>query len=275
MSLKVLKYGGISAAAFFLLGGLIFGTDLFSYVSTSTNNVRETVRDSVPIEFELQRARDLINEILPEIHSSIKVIAQDEIEIASLEKELVATKDQLKKDRRALAILRGKMDVQQVSYEVGTRNVSRGQLTEIVQHRFDRLKDAELVVASQERLLQTRRHSLNAAMQMLEKARDRKMALEQKVETLVAQHRLVQASSVGSKVHVNDTKLAKADQLLNDIQKRLLVAERVLEHEQTEIILGESEIVDEAGLMAEIDDHLGDHETEAIAAADSTGTVSE
>lgn len=268
MSLKILKYGTVSVVAFLALGWIVFGTDLSSYVSTSAGNVRESVRDSVPIEFELQRARDLINEILPEIHSSIKVIAQDEIEIASLEKELDASKDQLRKDRRALAILRGKMNVEQVSYEVGTRKVSRGQLAENVSHRFDRLKDAELVVASQERLLETRRLSLNAAMQLLDKARDRKMALEQKVEALVAQHRLVKASSVGSRVHVNDTKLAKADQLLSDIQKRLLVAERVLEHEQTEIILGESEIVDEAGLLAEIDAHLSDTTSEQIATTD-------
>lgn len=274
MSLKILKYGAVSVFAFLALGWIVFGTDLSSYVSTSAGNVRETVRDSVPIEFELQRARDLINEILPEIHSSIKVIAQDEIEIAALEKELTASKDQLEKDRRALAILRGHMNVEQVSYEVGTRAVSRAQLTEIVQHRFDRLKDAELVVASQERLLETRRHSLNAAMQLLDKARDRKMALEQKVEALVAQHRLVKASAVGSKIHVNDTKLAKADQLLTDIQKRLMVAERVLEHEQTEIILGETEIIDEAGLLAEIDAHLSET-TSAHEIATSEGTVAD
>ena len=100
MSLKVLKYGGVSLFAVILVGSLIFGTDLFSYVSTSAGNVRETVRDSVPVEFELQRARDLIDEILPEIHASVNVIAEDEIEIASLEKDLDESQNQLVKDRR-------------------------------------------------------------------------------------------------------------------------------------------------------------------------------
>lgn len=273
MSLKVLKYGSLSAVAFLLIGGLIFGTDLFSYLTTSAGNVRESVRDSVPIEFELERARDLIDDILPEIHASIKVIAQDEVEIAALEKDLDFSQEQLEKDRRALAILRGKMNVELASYEVGTRNVSRAQLTEIVKHRFDRLRDAELVVSSKERLLETRRHSLNAAMKILDRARDRKLQLEQKVEALVAQHRMVKASAVGSRVVVNDTKLAKADQLLNEIQKRLTVAQRVLEHEQTEIILGESEIVDEAGLLADIDAHLGEATSEPVAKADDAATA--
>lgn len=79
----------------------------------------------------------------------------------------------------------------------------------------------------------------------------------------------MKASSVGSRVHVNDTKLAKADQLLTEIQKRLMVAERVLEHEQTELILGESEIIDEAGRLAEIDAHLGGASSESVATADS------
>jgi hypothetical protein len=272
MSLKVLKYGSVSLFAVLLIGSLIFGTDLFSYVSTSAGNVRESVRDSVPVEFELQRARDLIDEILPEIHASVRVIAQDEIEIASLEKDLGESQDQLKKDRRALAILRDKMNVETVSYQVGTRKVSRGQLAESVSHRFDRLKDAELVLASKERLLDTRRGSLNAAVQLLDKARNRKMQLEQKVEALVAQHRLVQASAVGSRVHVNDTKLAKADKLLTEIQKRLMVAERVLEHEQTELVLGEGEIIDEAGMLADIDAHLGKASAEPVANAGSPTT---
>jgi len=257
MILKPVKYGLVTAASVLVLGGLIFGTELMSYVRTSTGAVRETVRDSVPIEFELQRARDLINEILPELHANIRIIAEDEVEIAALENDLTATRDNVKQQRDQLAALRNTLQAQQVSYEVGDREFSRSELTERLAQRLTRVKDAEMLLASKEKLLENRKQSLHAAMELLDRARARKVELEQKVESLVAQHRLVQASSVGSRVQVSDTKLARADQLLADIQKRLDVAERVLEHEASPELSFDEPIVDEAALLAEVDEHLG------------------
>ena len=258
MSLKMLRYGLASTASVLILGGLIFGSDLLSYVRTSTGAVRETVRDSVPIEFELQRARDLINDILPELHANIRIIAEDEVEIAALEKDLVATRDNVAEEREQLAALRNTLKTEQVSYEIGGRELSRSELTERLAQRLTRVKDAELILASKEKLLENRRQSLQAAMQLLDRARSRKVELEQKIESLVAQHRLVQASAVGSRVQVSDTKLARADQLLADIQKRLDIAERVLEHEASPELSFDDSIVDEASLLAEVDEHLGE-----------------
>lgn len=257
MSLKMLRYGLASTAGVLILGGLIFGSELMSYVRTSAGSVRESVRDSVPIEFELQRARDLINEILPELHANIRIIAEDEVEIAALEKDLNATRDNVQKERKQLAALRNTLNTSQVSYEVGSREFSRSELTERLAQRLNRVKDAELILISKEKLLNNRRQSLHAAMELLDRARGRKVELEQKIESLVAQHRLVQASAVGSRVQVSDTKLARADQLLADIQKRLDVAERVLEHEISPDLTFDEPIVDEASLLAEVDEHLG------------------
>ncbi|MHC4879907.1 MAG: signal peptide-containing protein [Planctomycetota bacterium] len=256
MSLKVLRYGLASTASVLILGGLIFGSELMSYVRTGAGSVRESVRDSVPIEFELQRARDLINEILPELHANIRIIAEDEVEIAAIEKDLAVTRDNVQQERDQLASLRDALQTKQVSYEVTGREFTRTELTERLAQRLTRVKDAELILASKEKLLENRRESLKAAMQLLDRARSRKVELEQKIESLVAQHRLVQASAVGSRVEVSDTKLARADQLLADIQKRLDIAERVLEHEASPELSFDEPILDEASLLAEVDAHL-------------------
>ncbi|MBL6705375.1 MAG: signal peptide-containing protein, partial [Planctomycetaceae bacterium] len=111
-----------------------------------------------------------------------------------------------------------------------------------------------------------RQKSLQAAMQMLDRARNRKSELEQKVESLVAQHRLVKASSIGSRFHVDDSKLSKADRLLSDIQKRVDVSERVLAHDSISEITME-DVLDEDELLAEIDDHLGHGSTDDVEVA--------
>ena len=49
MIMKVAKIGVVSLAGLGLTAGLLFGTDLGSYVWTSTNTVRTAVKDAVPI----------------------------------------------------------------------------------------------------------------------------------------------------------------------------------------------------------------------------------
>ena len=73
---KAIKYGVVPVVALLLVGGLMFGSDLGSYISSSARSVRESVKDSVPTEFELQRARDLLEQIVPEMHANIRLIAQ-------------------------------------------------------------------------------------------------------------------------------------------------------------------------------------------------------
>jgi hypothetical protein len=263
MVVGYLKYCAAGCVGVVLVGGAMFGNELFSYLRTSTGAVRETVREAVPIEFELQRARDLIDDILPEIHANVRLIAEDEVEIAALENDLVRSSEQLVTDRRLLSQLRGKLDSQNVSYEIGNGNYSRKQLAEQAALKLARLKDAEMIQSSKQRLLENRQKSLQAAMQMLDRARNRKAELAQKVESLVAQHRLVKASTIGSRFHVDDSKLSKADQLLSDIQKRVDVSERVLAHDSISEITME-DVLDEDELLAEIDDHLGHGSTDDV-----------
>ena len=253
---KWLKRGSLAVVGVVLVGGFLFGSDFFSYLRTSAGNVRESVRENVPIEFELERARDLINEILPEIHSNIHVIAQDEVEIATLQEDIKLGAEKLAEDRGGLGKLRDKLNVVDASYEIGGRKYSRDQLMEHVSLKFSRVKDAEIILGSKQRLLETRQTSLQAAMQLLDRARSRKTELEQRVEGLVAKNRLIKASAVQSRVHVDDSKLSRADQLLSDIQKRLNVAERVLAHEESTALFIEPNLIDEVSLLAEIDAHL-------------------
>ena len=80
----MLKRSVIVVAGVAVVGSVLFGRDVASYVRSSAKSVRTVVKDSVPIEFELRRARDLLDEIIPEMHASIKLIAQEEVEVAGL-----------------------------------------------------------------------------------------------------------------------------------------------------------------------------------------------
>ena len=96
MIMKWLKRSVIVVAGVSLVGGMLFGKDVVSYVRSSAKSVQTVVKDSVPIEFELRRARDLLDEIIPEMHANVRLIAQEEVEVAALNVDIAKNGDSMK-----------------------------------------------------------------------------------------------------------------------------------------------------------------------------------
>jgi hypothetical protein len=260
MITKWLKMGVLGTVGLGLVGGLIFGKDVVSYVRSSAKSVRTVVKDSVPIEFELRRARDLLEEIIPEMHANIRLIAQEEVEVAALKGEIAKSAEHLDEERNKVKALRGSLETHQAYYAFGGRRYSHGEVKADLAARFERLKESELVMASRERLLVSREKSLNAAMQLLEKTRTEKRILENKIEALASQYRLVKAASVGSQIQVDNGKLAQTEKLIAQIKKRLDVAERVLAHESQFVESIPVDTVLEADLVAQVDEYFQEKE---------------
>ena len=269
MIFKWLKRGTIVTVGLLLVGGLVFGKDVVSYVSSSVRSARTAIKDSVPTEFELQRARDLLEGIIPEMHANIRIIAEEEVEISSLSEEIPKSRRRLGQQRAKIEKFSNMLSVERVSYELGGQQYTHREITEELARRFDRFREAEIVLASKQRLLQARQKSLRGAKQILERTRGQKASLEEQISALEAQHRLVRAASVGSQqIRMDNTKLAQAEKLIGQIRKRLDVAERVLAHEArlTEPI--PMETTSAKDLVAQVKEHLSSEaEKPAIAPA--------
>lgn len=259
MILRWVKWGVMGVVGVGLLGGMIFGKDMVSYVKSSAKGVRTVVKDSVPIEFELRRARDMIEEIIPEMHANIRLIAQEEVEVAALKGEIAKGGESLKDEENKIKTLRVALEQPRVEYSFAGRNYARTEVKEDLAARFERYKESELVLASRVKLLDSREKSLTAAMQMLEKTRTNKRILEDRIEALASQYRTLQAAATGTKFQVDSSKLAQTQKLITDIQKRLDVAERVLAHESKfvqSIPVNEVDTVAETDLVAQVDDYF-------------------
>lgn len=273
MIVRAIKYGIIGVCGAALVGGIVFGTDLFSYVGTSAKSVRTAMKDAVPIDFELTRARNLLEDIIPEMQANVRLIAQEEVEVGDLNREIQQSQSALAEERTRVAKFRDVLTTQTVSYTFSGIPYSREQIKDELARRFDHLKEAEVVLAGKQRLLEARQKSLNAAMQMLERARTQKATLVDQIAALESQHRLVQAAAAGSRFELDHTKLAQTQKLLGDIRKRLDVAERVLSHEARFTQPIQIDVVNEKDLVAQVDEFLGQtssHSTTAPAVAMGT-----
>jgi len=256
MIMKWLKRSVFVAGGVFLLGGLLFGTDVVSYVSSSAKSVQTAVKDAVPIEFELRRARDLLEEIIPEMHANIRLIAQEEVEVAALKVDIAKSEEAVEQEKVRISKLRGALDVQQAQYHFGGKEYPRSYVKEDLANRFERFKEGELVLASKKRLLTTRENSLHAAMQLLEQTRSRKRMLQDKIESLASQYRIVKAAAIGSNIQVDNSKLAQTEKLITQIKRRLDVAERVLAHESQFVQAIPVDAVMEADLLTQVDEYF-------------------
>lgn len=272
MIMKWLKRSVIVVAGVSLVGGMLFGKDVVSYVRSSAKSVRTVVKDSVPIEFELKRARDLLEEIIPEMHANVRLIAQEEVEVAALKVDIAKSRESMKDEESRIAKLRNALAEPQTQYCFAGKYYPHSYVKTDLANRFERFKESELILASKEKLLVNRENSLNAAMQMLDQTRSRKRMLQDKIESLASQHRIIQAASVGSSIQVDNSKLAQTEKLINQIKKRLDVSERILAHETQFVQAIPVDAIAEEDLLTQVDDYFQARDQQTTLASNDVET---
>lgn len=253
---KWVKRGTFVAVLALVIGGILFGGDVISYAKSSLKLTQETAKDSIPVEFELRRAKDLLEEIIPEIGANVRMIAEEEVEIAALKNEVKKSTESVSTEKAKVSKLRDEIAKDQETYTFGRKQYSRNEVTEELSWRFERLKEAEIVLESKKRLLTARQQSLKSAMELLEKTKSQKRLLASKIEGLESQHRLVKATAVGTGISIDNSKLAQTEKLISEIKKRLDVAEKVLSHQSHFVENGEMDIVEEKDLVEKVDEYF-------------------
>jgi hypothetical protein len=253
---------GLAAAV--AAGLFFFGTDVFSYGSSSVRMLKKAVSDSVPVEFEIKRSRDLLDELIPEMHANIKLVAQEEVGVSNLEKELERERQALETERGRIQTLRDSLSGAEVSHRFGNRSYSRAQVLEELARRFEHFRTAELLIAGKEKLLENRRAALDAGIKKLEKTRLARLELAAQIESLEGQFRLIQAQSAGGEFRLDDSKLAQTERLLSSLRSRLEVAQRVLAREARFIEQIPVDGVHEESLIDSVDRHFAGAKAAAL-----------
>src|SRR5262245_25551102 len=89
----MLKKALIGTGVLMVMGAFVFGRDVFSYARTWGASVRNAVKAEVPIEFEVQRAREMVEKIVPDIRECMHKIAEQQVDIEHRTRE-VAQRDE-------------------------------------------------------------------------------------------------------------------------------------------------------------------------------------
>lgn len=238
--------------------GLIFGTSAISYVTVGVASVKQGIKDSIPVDFEIKRAREMITKLKPEIADNLRVIAREEVAVSHLAAEVDRKHEGLAKAKNQ--ILRMKTDLQSGASEFvyASRTYKANAVKEDLANKFKQFQTQEQTVASLEKQLDARKKTLEAARQKLDAMLAAKRQLEVDVDNLQARLAMVQVVETSSHVALNDSQLSQTKQLLDEIASRIDVAEKMAHSEST--LDGGIQLDDESpvDLVEQITDYFGE-----------------
>jgi len=220
MICKAVKKGVVGLGLGALGLGLIFGTAAPSYVKTAFHKARHSVKSSVPVEFEIERARNEIAALEPAINDALEGYVRAEIEVGQLNKEIVATRDQLNVEGRELQAMNDRLKSGDFHLTSGEA-YSEKELKSLLAHRLDHYKVVKATLAEKQETLKIRQKNLVSARQSLDAMKNARRELTARVEGIEARLKQVQAARAASDVSFDESAVGRAKQTVTDLEVKL------------------------------------------------------
>lgn len=243
-----------------IVGGLFFGHDVYSYARTAFGKARSAVKSEVPIEFEIDRARDMVEALVHDVRECMHVIAEQQVDVEHMEMDLERRTVALDDQRSAILARRHELASGDSSYVHAGVTYSEQQIERDLASRFERYKVARETLERDRQLLAARREALTANQDKLDRMLNAKRELEVEIEQLEARVRTIAAAESVSDLQFDDSRLSRAKSLIRELDKQLDVRERLLDAEGrfTGLIpVAPDSELDGRELGREIDDYFG------------------
>ena len=226
--IRKLIFVGVGVTA---LGVIVFGTNVFSYVRTTAGYMKDGVAETIPVEFQIDRARGLIQDLLPEVRKNMHVIAKEEVEVQKLDEQIAQNETRLAKEKEQILKLKSDLSENKDSYNYGGRSYSAADVRQDLANRFERYKTGEATLSSLKQIRNARDKSLTAARQKLEGMLAAKRQLLVEVENLEARSQMVAAAKTTSSYQFDDSRLGNVKELIANLKTRMEVSEKLVNAE--------------------------------------------
>ena len=214
-----------------LLGLVFVGRDAMSYLRTSAGYVTDSVRESVPVEFQVDRARGMIQDLVPEVRKNMHVIAKEEVEVQRLDEQIAETRSRLAKEKEQLLRLKTDLATGKSEYIYAGRTYTADEVKVDLASRFDRYKTGEATLGQLVQIRDARQKSLTAARHKLEGMLASKRQLQVEVENLEARVQMIAAAKATSNYQFDDSRLGRGKELVSNLRNRLEVNEKLVNAE--------------------------------------------
>jgi chromosome segregation ATPase len=228
----MMKKGLLGAAL--AAGGLylVFGTAAPSYVRTAYHKVRHSAKDAVPIQFEIDRARDVIAALEPAILENREILARAEVDVEDLQKQITDVEKTLDGEKHTMMTLREGIETgnlrlaknSSVRYTVDEAKADLAGRLDHYKYVCKMLEDKRTTLKAKEKAVQ------NARAKLTEMA-NTKRSLGAQLEKIKAQVEAIESTQAQNEFTFDDSALSRAKQSVAELETRLKVKSRVAEME--------------------------------------------
>jgi len=181
-------------------------------------DARDSRRDGVPIEFEIARARKMLEGLQPEITSQKRSIALEEMKLAKLNEQLKEDEKKLAKRWSDIKRMRDDLARGEKTYVYASGTYTAEQVKTDLTNKFDRYRTSEATWGQNRKVLRIREKGLSTAQKKLATLIAAEKKLELEVENLEARLKMLEAAKATGERNVEATQLSKIRQLLSDIE---------------------------------------------------------
>lgn len=212
-----------------LVGGLMFGGRLVPYAKTAINKVQRATQETVPVEFQIEAARDQLGRIGPEIQKMVHQVAKEKVAIDRLAADVQRQETMLEESYDEMMTLREHLESGSEYYvATNSKKYNRNRVEEDLRHRFTMYRTAEETVSKQKEILTIRQRALESALEQLDEAKAQQNELEVQIENLVARNRMNEVLATASKINIDDSQLARTREMIEELDATIAAEAEVL-----------------------------------------------
>lgn len=245
--------------------GLLHATGLNSYTSTAFSKVRGTFKKSVPLEFELERLRHEVAQLIPEMKQSFSRIADEMVAVENLDKEIKSSTTALAKQKQVLLAMTRDLESGKKLISYDGREYSADRVARRLERDWATYKNGEAEVKSKQDLLDAKQTALDATKERLSSIRVQKQELEVEIAKLEADLKTVRLAQTKNQFHFDDSRLARCKAAVQEMKNRLTAekyASDLANQFGNEIVPVEKKVQPTSQIIHEIRAHFGDSVTE-------------
>lgn len=222
---KILMTAVVAVVGLFV----VHKTGLDSYARTGWKKAKACAKGEVPLEFEIERIRQEVGQLVPDMKKHLSTMAQEMVTVERLQKEIADTRVSLNVQKDKILTMRKDLNSGTPVIAYDGRSFSASRVRDKLTKDFDAYKRCEGELKTREMLLDAREKSLDAARQQLADMKTQKTELEVRVAQLEAKLKMVRAAQTRNKFQFDDSQLARCKSTLAEIEDRMNVEERASE----------------------------------------------
>lgn len=221
----------LALAALAVVAGLFIlnNTRLGSYGQTAWGKIRHAAKQQVPLEFELERVKQQVAQLVPDTRKHLSMVAEEMVAIENLKEEIKTAKGNLASQKDTIRAMAAelKSGTERISY--AGRTWTRTRMSEKLSADVRACQRLEEEVKAREQLLDHKERALDTTREQLASIRTQKQELEVEIARLEAELKSLRLAQTKSKVQIDDSRLAHIKASLAEIRNRLNVDKKTQE----------------------------------------------